>query len=433
MSHPVRPEHRPEAPSSPEPQEDLGFDLPQPARPSRTRVVAGIGVAVALLGGAFVAAYLPNRHAKSSLAAEAKSLEDRRPRVVVVTPVVKTSDRAMRLPASIKPFEETIVYPRANGYVRMWKADIGDKVESGDVLAEIDTPELDQQLSQARAQLVQAKAQVTQATANRGFAQTTLKRYETLAPSGVASQQELEQHQAESSVAEANLAVANANVAAQEANLARLQELKSFARVRAPFAGTINQRMIDRGALVAPNTPLYKISSSDPVRVIVQVPQDAAPAVHVGVSADVTVREYGERVFKGVVTRSAAALDPSTRTMLTSVRVPNGDGALIGGMYAQVAITLPTPHRILELPATALMNDAKGLRVATVTPESKIHLTPVVVERDTGTTIEIAGGVLDGERIVKLASAELTEGREVDIATDAKPEGKPGEAKPAAK
>ncbi len=409
MSHPSGRPPRPEGP------EDLGFDLPPPARPRRTRVALAIVFGAVVLAGAFAAAYLPKRHASLALAADARQSEDKRLRVQVVKPAVKSSDRAMRLPGSVQPLQETTVYPRANGYVRDWKVDIGDRVEAGAILADIDTPELDQQLGQARAQLNQAKAQVAQALANREFASTSLRRYQLLAPSGVASQQELEQHQAEAKVAEANVTVANANVAAQEANVARLQELKSFARVKAPFAGTVNQRMIDKGALVAPTTPLFKISSADPVRVLVQVPQNAAPAVKTDVPAEVTVREYGDRVFKGTVARASGALDPATRTMTTEVRVPNPDGALLSGMYAQVALTLPTPHQILEVPATAVMNDAKGLRVATV-KDGKVHLVPIVVERDTGTTMELASGLEEGAEVVKLASAELVEGREVEIA-----------------
>lgn len=398
-----------------DPPEDLGFDLPPPARPSRARLAAGLVLGVAVLGGAFAAAYLPRRTAKTTLVSAARTEEGKKPRVQVVTPAVRTSDRAMRLPGSVQPLQETTVYPRASGYVREWKVDIGDRVAADDVLADIDTPELDQQLSQARAQLVQARAQVTQAQANRGFASASLRRYEALAPSGVASQQELEQRQAESSVAEANVTVANANVAAQEANVARLMELKSFARVRSPFAGTVNQRLIDKGSLVAPATPLFKVSDSRTVRVVLQVPQDAAVAIRPDIHAEVTVREHGGRVFAGKVARSAGALDAATRTMTTEVRVPNEDGALLAGMYAQVAISLPVTHRVLEVPASALVNDAKGLRVATVTPEGRIHLASVVVERDTGTILELASGLEEDARVVRLASADLVEGREVEV------------------
>jgi RND family efflux transporter MFP subunit len=336
--------------------------------------------------------------------------------VQVLTPKVKSSDRSLALPGSVQPLEETVVYPRSSGYVSKWLVDIGDKVEAGTLLAEIDTPEIDQQLDQARAQLVQAQAGLVQSTANRDFSNTTLDRYKKLTPEGVASQQELDQKQAQSLVDEANVKVAQAAIEAQQANVRRLTQMKSFGHITAPFAGMVNARNIERGALVSPTTPLFKISAVDPVRVFVQVPQDVAPSVRADVPAQVTVREYPGRTFEGKVARSSGSLDPATRTMNTEVRVPNPKGELLGGMYAQVALTLPSPHRVFEVPATAVMNDAKGLRIAIVTADSKLKLVTVVVERDTGSTIEISTGITENDRIVKLANADLVDGRTVEVA-----------------
>jgi RND family efflux transporter MFP subunit len=368
-----------------------------------------------LLSAAFLGAWLPRRQAQAELATSSKSAESAVSRVQVVSPRVKSSDRSMALPGSVQALEETVVFPRSNGYVTKWLADIGDRVEAGALLAEIDQPEIDQQLEQARAQLVQAEAQLVQVTANRDFSVTTLERYKKLTPEGVASQQELEQKQAQSLVDEANVKVAKAAIEAQNANVRRLLQLKSWGHITAPFAGVVNARMIERGALVSPTTPLFKISATDPVRVFVQVPQDVAPSVRSDVPAKVTVREYAGREFDGKVSRSAGALDPSSRTMNTEVRVPNPKGELLSGMYAQVALTLPSPHRVYEIPATALMNDARGLRVAVVGPENKLKLVTVVVERDTGPTIELASGVHEGDRIVKLGGAELVDGKIVDV------------------
>ena len=334
----------------------------------------------------------------------------------VVTPKVKSSDRSLALPGSVQPLEETVVYPRSSGYVNKWVVDIGDKVVAGALLAEIDTPEIDQQLDQARAQLAQAQAGLVQSTANRDYSNTTLERYKKLTPQGVASQQELDQKQAQSLVDEANVKVAQAAIEAQQANVRRLTQMKSWGHITAPFAGTVNARTIERGALVSPTTPLFKISAVDPVRVFVQVPQDVAPSVRADVPAQVTVREYPGRAFEGKVARSAGSLDPATRTMNTEVRVPNPKGELFGGMYAQVALTLPSPHRVFEVPATAVMNDAKGLRIAIVTADSKLKLVPVVVERDTGPTIEIATGITETDRVVKLGDASLVDGRTVEVA-----------------
>ena len=393
---------------------DLGFDLPQPAAISRTRVLA-LGIAgVAVLATAFVVGYLPRRADRAALVEANHAAGSALLSVDVVTPKVSSSDRALSLPGSVQPLEETVVYARASGYVRKWYADIGDKVTDGQLLAELDTPELDQ----GRAQLLQAQATLVQSKANRGLSQTNLQRYVKLAPSGVVSQADLDQRQAIAQVDEANVSVAQASIAAQQANMRRLTQLKSFARVTAPFGGTVTQRTVEVGSLVTSGNgqPMYKVAAMDPARVFVQVPQDVAGSVRAGVPAGVTLREYPGRSFPGTVSRAAGELDATTRTMNTEIRVPNGDGALLAGMYAQVALTLPSSHRVFEIPATALMSDAHGSRVAVVDAASKIHFVPVVVERDTGATVEIASGLTGTERVAKLASSRFVDDELVDVA-----------------
>jgi membrane fusion protein (multidrug efflux system) len=239
-----------------------------------------------------------------------------------------------------------------------------------------------------------------------------------LAPSGVVSQADLEQRQAMAEVDEANVSVAQAAIAAQQANMRRLTQLKSFARVTAPFGGTVTTRTIEVGSLVTSGNgqPMYKVAAMDPARVFVQVPQDVAGSVRAGVPATVSLREYPGRAFGGTVSRSAGELDATTRTMNTEVRVPNPDGALLPGMYAQVALTLPSSHRVYEIPSTALMSDAHGSRVAVVDAASRIHLVPVVVERDTGPTVEVASGLTGTERVAKLASSQFVEDKLVEVA-----------------
>lgn len=401
------------------PNDDLGFALPEEAKLSRTRALAIGVIGVVVLGGAFLFGWLPRRHAQKELAAETKTTEGARLRVEVVTPKLASSDRALLLPGNVQPLEETTLYARATGYVRKWNADIGDKVKEGQVLAEIDTPELDQQLDEAKAQLARAEAAVIQAKANLVFSKQTLERAQNMAQQGVASTQELDQRRTEAQVAEANVTVAVAAVDAQRANVRRLQQTKAFAHVVAPFGGTVTQRTVERGALVTASTtgsPLFKVAATDPMRVFVQIPQDVAPTVRVDLAAQVSVREFAGRSFEGKVARSAGALDPTTRTMTTEVRVPNPKNELLGGMYAQVALTLPTPHRVYELPATSVLNDMHGLRVAVVTPEGTLRLVKVVVERDTGPTIQVSTGLTGTEAVVKLASADLTEGRPVEVA-----------------
>jgi RND family efflux transporter MFP subunit len=391
--------------------------VPPPAAVSKTRLLAIGAVFAAVMGGAFLSAYLPKRRANAALEESVRAAENAAPRVEVITPQVVGSSRALVLPGSVQALEETVVYPRSSGYVRKWLVDIGDKVQEGQVLAEIDTPELDQELSQARAQLAQARAQLVQAQANRDLSQSNLKRYETLVPAGVASQQDLDQKRGQAKVDEASVLVAQAAIRAQEANISRLSNLKGFAKVTAPFGGTVTQRSIERGALVSAGnaTPLFKIAATDPVRVFVGVPQDVAPGVKAGEPALVKVREFAGQTFQGTIARTAGALDSASRTMTTEVRVPNPDGKVLTGMYAEVALTLPIPHRVLEIPATTIFNDSKGVRVAVVDEQSKVHLVPITVERDTGATFQVAAGLAGSERIVKLANAELVDGVTVQV------------------
>jgi membrane fusion protein, multidrug efflux system len=411
---------RPHGVAMPTPSHDdeIGGALPEPAEISPGRLVAVAVLAALVLCGLFLAAYVPKRRERAQLEAAARVAERATRRVEVVSPKALSSDRALSLPGNVKPLEETVLYSRASGFVKDWKVDIGEKVQEGQLLAEIETPELDQELAQARAQLAQAEAGIAQATANRVFSQSTLDRYKKLVSSGVATQQDLDQKGAQAEVDLASVNVAKAMVGTQRANLARLGQLKSFARVVAPFSGTITARMVDRGALVSPGAaaPLFRLAALDPMRVFVDVPQDVAPSVHPGVSATVTVREYPGRAFEGKVARTAGALDAASRTLSTEVRVPNGDGALLAGIYAEVRLTLTVPHQVLELPATAILPDARGVRVQLVGPDGVVHLVPVVIERDLGTTVSISNGVAPGDRVVKLASAELSEGMHVDVA-----------------
>ena len=396
---------------------ELGFDLPPPASVSKGRAAWLVLAAAMVLGGAFALAYLPKRQERLALAAATQLADRADMRVEVVTPKLGSSDRALSLPGSVQPLEETVLYARASGYVRKWYVDIGDKVKEGATLAEIETPELDQELDQARAQLTQAQASLAQSKANRELSKANLQRYKQLIPSGVVSQADLDQRQAQAQVDEATVNVSQAAIAAQEANIRRLTQLRSFSRLTSPFAGTITQRWVENGALVTAGNgqPLYKVAAMDPARVFIQVPQDVAPSIRPDLAAKVVVREYPGRPFEGKVARAAGELDGATRTMNTEVRVPNADGALIAGMYAEVALTLPAPHRVFELPATALMTDAKGQRVAVIDAESKIHLVPVVLERDTGAVVEIASGLSGTERVAKLGSAAFTDGRPVEV------------------
>jgi len=394
--------------------EDLGFPLPSPGRTSRAKVIIALAVVV---GAGFAFGWVQRSKAHSRVDAPAAAA--RAVRVEVTRATVIDSDRAMALPGTVRALEQTKIYPRVTGYVRKWLVDIGDKVTAGQLLVEIDTPELAAQLSQARAQLAQAEAAVNQVVAQRDFSKSNTARYASLAGQQLVSKQQAEQTQAQASTDEASVVSAQSNVAAMQANVRRLVETQGFARVVAPFAGTITTRSIERGDLVSDTkaTELYTLAAIDPVRVFVDVPQTVVASVRPGAEATVVVREFPGRKFAGKVTRSAGALDPDLHTMTTEVQVPNPDGALMPGMYVQAQLTFPAPHRVLEVPSTALYSDAQGLRVATVDAQLKLRFAPITIERDTGATLQIATGLTGDEQIVKIAVPGLVDGDALEIAT----------------
>lgn len=402
--NPTQPGHEPE---------DLGFALPPPSRTSRTRVLVVLAILVA---GGFALGWSQRSKANDRVAVP--PAESRPTRVEVIKPGVVESDRALSLPGTVRALEQTKIYPRVTGYVRKWLVDIGDKVTAGQLLVEIDTPELDAQLAQARAQLAQAEAAVKQVSAQRDYSKSNTQRYESLADQKLVARSQVEQTQAQASTDEASVVSAQSNVIAQQANVRRLAETKAFSRVVAPFAGTITTRNIERGDLVSESktTELYTVVATDPVRVFVEVPQTVAANVQAGMEAALVVREYPGRKFAGKVTRSARALDPDIHTMTTEVQVPNPDGALMPGMYVQAVLSFPVPHRVVEIPATALYSDAQGLRVGVVDAQHKLHFAPITIERDTGATLHVATGLTGDEQVIKIAVPGLVDGDPLEVA-----------------
>jgi membrane fusion protein, multidrug efflux system len=405
------------APVHADPHDDLGFALPEPAKPGGGRVTLVIILVAAGLAAAFFLGYLPRRENSAALARGSQSAALTVPSVNVVQPKPTQSTRPLSLPASLQPLADTVLYPRANGYVAHFDVDIGQQVKEGQLLAVIETPEIDQQLDQARAQLLQTQAALGQAEAQRNYANISLQRYQRLRPAGVASQQELDQKQAESQVSEANVTAAAATVEVTRADVRRLTQIKSFARVVAPFSGIITSRTTERGALVAAgnSTPLFRIADIDTMRAFVQVPQDLAVHMQIGAKAAISVREFPGRSFEGILTRTAGALDAATRTMTTEIRIDNRKHELLAGMYADATLAIEQARTLFELPATALWNDGQGLRVAVVDAQDSVHFRTITIDRDAGSTILIASGLVGNERVVKLANAGLIEGSKVRV------------------
>lgn len=398
------------------PSAQLGFALPEPAKVSRLRALTFVAVGLAALGGLFVLAFLPRRSARAELETRAADSGRALPRLAVAPAKLVESERSLKLPATIQPLEEAVIYARASGYVSRWLVDLGDKVKAEQLLAVIEVPEVNQELSQGRAALAKAKAGKAQAEAGRTLATSKLDRTGKLLEAGVATQQELEQTQAESAVGDANVNVAQATIEAEQANIRRLSDLQQFSKVTAPFAGTITARNVDRGSLVTAGngTPLFKLAATDTVRVFVQLPQDVAPSITVGRNAKVTVREFAGQSFEGVVARTAGALDPVTRTLNTEIRVPNPDGKLLAGMFAEVALSLSAPRQVYEIPATALLQDAQGLRVALVKPDNTLHLQSITIDRDLGASLQVSSGISPGDRLVQIVGTELSEGQKIE-------------------
>jgi len=404
MSGPA-PETHPDKP------EDLGFDLPAAGSTSKVGIVAALAVLVA---GGFAFGYLQHKKARGDTAvphAEGTIKVD------VIKPNTLVSSSALVLPGVARSFEETKIYPRTTGYVRRWLVDIGDKVKEGQLLAEIDTPDLDAQLLQARAQLAQAKAAVKQYEAQRNYSTQNATRTQNLADQKLVSGSTLEQTQAQALTDQATVNAAEANVNAADANVRRLVDLQNFSKVLSPFAGTITSRTIERGALLndTGTTPMYTLAATDPIRVFIDVPQSVAASMKVGTDTQVSVRELPGRTFNGKIARSAGSLDPDLHTMSTEIDVPNPDSALLPGMYVQAALTLPVPHKVVEIPATALYSDAQGLRVATIDAQNKAKFVPITIERDTGAALWVATGLMGDEKLVKIAVPGLLDGDPVEV------------------
>lgn len=345
-----------------------------------------------------------------------------------------TKDIRLTLPGETQAFDKADIYARATGYVAERKVDIGSRVKKGDLLLRIAAPDLDEQRTQAeanlgqmQAQLAVAKAAVEQAAANLNLADVTDGRTSTLAGQGWASKQNADQTRATVLTAKAAFAaaqakgkVAEANLNAQQATVDRLKALTAFERVVAPFDGIVTARKVDIGDLVHADTssatPLFSISSTNVLRVTVQVPQYAAIDIHDGVSATVSVPQMPGRTFSGTVSRSSVALRSSARTLDTEVDIKNPDQILRPGLYVAVTFDVPRAQPSVTIPSEALIFDAKGTRVAVVEPNRTVRMKPVQIARDLGTTLELRDGLKADEAVVLSPPANLRNGDRINLA-----------------
>jgi RND family efflux transporter MFP subunit len=390
---------------------------PTPRRRWSNRRLVIVATVLVLLAAAFLAGYLPRRRARAKLAAATPSAPVA-PRVAVVKAVAVDAGRILTLPAGLAANQQTQVYARANGYVRRWLVDIGDHVKKGQLLVQLDTPELDKQLAQAKASLSQTIAALAQAQANRDYAYITARREAELFVKSLISAQENDQALTQARVWDANVNAAKANVAAQRANVGQLEQLVSFGKVYAPYDGTITRRLVDVGTLVNAGAgttaaALFEIASTDPMQAYVDVPQVFAPSIHVGADAKIAVRNFRGRVFAGRVTRTAGALDPASRTLRTEVDIPNPKGELLSGMYVEVSLDVAVSHQVIRVPSSAVISDSRGVRVGVVDGNGKVRLVAVTPGLDNGSTIELVAGLSGGEQVLSAPPSDVKDGMQV--------------------
>jgi RND family efflux transporter MFP subunit len=401
---------------------------PPSSGPSRLTLLALALLLVVLVVAGFFAGYLPRRRRESVLAAESKVAVDSLPVVNVQKVKRAEAKTSLVLPGNIQAVTEAPVLARASGYIKRRYADIGDRVKEGQVLAEIEAPELNQQIRQAKATVDQANSTVEQAEAalqqghsNENLARVTAQRWENLSKKGVVSRQENDTYQLQWAAQQANIqalekavAAARNNVSAVEANVARLNDLLSYQTVRAPFAGVITLRNVDAGVLVNEgNTLLYRIAQTDRLRTYLNVPQADAGSVRVGQQAVLVIPDLPGHGFPGAVTRTANALDPATRTLLVEVQVPNPGALLMPGMYAQVDLSVPRKDPPLLIPGDTLVVRSDGPQVAVVAPDGRVHFARIQLGRDFGDRLEVLSGLEDGQQVVVNPSDAIREGAKV--------------------
>jgi RND family efflux transporter MFP subunit len=397
-------------------------------RPSAiTLVLIALFLGGLIVVGFFVG-YLPRQKREQVLAAETKEAGSSLPLVNVAKVTRAEGKSSLVLPGNIQAVTEAPILARASGYIRKRNVDIGDRVKAGQVVAEIEAPELDQQILQARAVIAQAKSSVQQADAavqqgiaNENLAKITAGRMSNLLNRGVVSKQENDNAQAQYAAQQANVqalqqavAASRSNVSAAEANLSRLEQLKTYQAVRAPFDGVITLRNVDTGALVNEgNTLLFRIAQTGMLRIYVNLPQTDADDVRVGQRAEISIADLTGPKFVGTVTRTSNALDPTTRTLLTEVQVQNAGGNLMPGMYAQVDLIVPRKDPPLLIPGDTLVVRADGPQVAVVKTDGTVHFTRITLGRDFGDRLEVLTGLQLGQQLAVNPSDVVREGVQV--------------------
>jgi RND family efflux transporter MFP subunit len=380
---------------------------PSPRRPV-PRKFALVGGAFALLAIAVVAYGLGVRQSQSASLRDVTEAQAA-PVVALVTPASVSNNAGLDLPGRLEAYIQAPIYARVPGYLKSWKHDIGARVKAGDVLAEIDTPDLDQQLAQARADLNVAEA-------NAKLAQIGAQRWQSLANTDAVAKQDVDQR---TFTWNANIA----QVKAAQANVERLVAEEGFKRLIAPFDGIVTARETDIGALInvgaTGGAQLFVVSETAKLRVYVNVPQNFVPSVPSGTKATISVPEHPGKSFSGTVEASSQAVNPSTGTTLMQIIVDNGAGEMMPGDYASIHLQMTAAGHDLSVPSSALIFDAKGLSVATVEADNRVLLKPVSIGRDLGTVVELASGISPSDRVIENPPDGIVNGALVRLAETA--------------
>ena len=372
-------------------------------RRSRWWIPVVVIAAAALL---VVFGILPRIQARTALRQE--TLRMAVPTVVVIQPKRSAPAQEIVLPANVQAFADAPIYARTNGYLKRWYVDIGSHVKAGQLLAEIDTPEVNQQLRQARADLATAQA-------NLDLSKITADRYKGLLRTDSVSKQE-------SDNAAGDFEAKRAALQSGQANVKRLEELQSFQKIYAPFSGVITARHTDVGALINSGSSegngneLFHIAQPDKLRVYVSVPQIYSQVAKPGIAADLILAEFPGRRFRGTLVRTANAIDPASRTLLVEIAVNNPTGQLFTGSYAEVHFKVPTPKSSLILPVNTLLFRSEGLRVATVGQNEKVELKAITLGHDFGNEVEVVAGLDGNENVIVNPPDSVVEGETVRVA-----------------
>lgn len=395
-----------------------------------------LAVVALFFTGLFFMSYLPGKRRDEQTRKVARSNAESAPVVSVFKLGKRATNAEVEIPGNVQAIIEVPIFARTSGYLQHRFVDIGDHVTSGQLLAEIESPETDQLLRTAKANVLEQKAAVIQAQSKFDLAKVTYARQKALVDQKAVSQQDADQSQANFAVAQADLEAAKATLAARESEVGRLVELTMYQEIKAPFAGVITARNVDEGALINEGTgvatssggaggtsgggnnsgkELFRLSDPTILRVYSNVPQRYAAFIKQDQEAKVRIQEVTAQPFIGRVTRTAGAVDPANRTMLTEVQIPNTEGKLLAGMYAQVKFVMDNKAQPLLIPSNALLVRPEGLKVAVVGADNKVTLQKAEVGRDYGTEIELLSGAKEGDRIVTTPPDDLTDGSRVEI------------------